>query len=141
MSRDHRVHIESDAASGCPAVEFLAVIRSQSFSGLQDPRRAATWRCQRNPRGAAWKTGTQTHDHDADGSSHRLRSVAGPVHHGQGRRAVRRLGGVQARTQRTLPNQALDCVDHKHGPNRKLDQIPVENPVSITGGSGSYPDR
>lgn len=51
------------------------------------------------------------------------------------------LGGVQARTQRTLPNQALDCVDHKHGPNRKLDQIPVENPVSITGGSGSYPHR
>ena len=49
--------------------------------------------------------------------------------------------GVQARTQPTLPNQALDCVDHKHGPNRKLDQIPVENPVSITGGSGSYPDR
>ena len=79
--------------------------------------------------------------HDADGSSHRLRSVAGPVHHGQGRRAVRRLGVVQARTQRALPNQALDCVDHKHGPNRKLDQIPVENPVSITGGSGSYPDR
>ena len=51
------------------------------------------------------------------------------------------LGGVQARTLRTLENQALDCIDHKHGPNRKLDQIPVENPVSITGGSGSYPDR
>ena len=46
-----------------------------------------------------------------------------------------------ASDQRTLPNQAFDCVDHKHGPNRKLDQIPVENPVSITGGSGSYPDR
>jgi len=51
------------------------------------------------------------------------------------------VGRVQARTQRTLPNQALDCVDHKHGPNRKLYQIPVENPVSITGGSGPYPDR
>jgi hypothetical protein len=51
------------------------------------------------------------------------------------------LDGVQARTQRALPNQALDCVDHKHGPDRKLDQIPVENPVSITGGSGSNPDR
>jgi hypothetical protein len=41
----------------------------------------------------------------------------------------------------TLPDQARDCVGHKHGPNRKLDQIPVENPVSITGGSGSYPHR
>ena len=46
-----------------------------------------------------------------------------------------------ATDQRTLPNQAFDCVDHKHGPNRKLDQIAVDNPVSITGGSGSYPDR
>jgi hypothetical protein len=44
-------------------------------------------------------------------------------------------------TQRTLPNQALDCVDHQQGPYRKLDQISVENPVSITGGSGAYPHR
>ena len=51
------------------------------------------------------------------------------------------VGCVQDHTQRTLPNEAVDCVDHKQGPNRELDQIPVENPVSITGGSGTYPDR
>src|SRR5580765_6998188 len=39
------------------------------------------------------------------------------------------------------PNQAFDCVDHKHRPTRKLDEIPVDNPVSITGGRGSYPHR
>ena len=32
-------------------------------------------------------------------------------------------------------------IDHKQGLNRKLEEIPVENPVSITGGSGSYPHR
>ena len=42
-------------------------------------------------------------------------------------------------TNATEPS--LDCVDHKHRPNRKLDQIPVDNPVSITGGSGSYLGR
>ena len=73
----------------------------------------------------------------ADRPLRRVRLVIAvlPIH------ACRQLGGVHARTQRTLPDQALDCVDHKHGPNRKLDQIPVENPVSITGGSGSYPHR
>jgi uncharacterized protein (TIGR02246 family) len=50
------------------------------------------------------------------------------------------LDGVQARPQRALPHQALNRVDHEHGPDRKLDQIPVENPVSITGGSRSNPD-
>ena len=83
VSRDHRVHIEAAAARSFPAVEFLAVVGGQPFSGLQNRRRAATWRCRRDPRGAAWKTGTQTHDHDPDGSSHALRSVAGPVHDGQ----------------------------------------------------------
>jgi len=45
-----------------------------------------------------------------------------------------------ATDQRTLPNHALDCVDHKHGPNHKLDQITVDHPISITSGSGSYSD-
>lgn len=26
----------------------------------------------------------------------------------------------------TLPNHTLNCVDHKHGPDRKLDHITVE---------------
>ena len=70
VGSDHRVHVEPDAAGGFPAVEFLAVIRGQPFSGLENPRRAATWRCRRDPRGAPWKTPSQTHDHDPDGSSH-----------------------------------------------------------------------
>jgi hypothetical protein len=82
---DHRVHVEPFSASGYPAVEFLTVIGGQPFSGLEDPRHAATWRCRRNTRGAAWKTRSQTHDHDPEGSLHGLRSLAGAVHDGQGR--------------------------------------------------------
>ena len=40
-----------------------------------------------------------------------------------------------------LVNQALDCVDHEQGSNRKLDQISIDHPVSITGRSAAYPDR
>jgi hypothetical protein len=48
---------------------------------------------------------------------------------------------VEMPAERPAANRALDCVDHEHGPDRKLDRIPVENPVSIAGGSGSYPHR
>jgi hypothetical protein len=68
------------------------------------------------------------------GSSSWNTPPTGPAHWSGSR--ARRSGWAWS-----LPNQALDCVDHKHGPNRKLDHIPVDNPVSITGGSGSYPDR
>ena len=78
MGGDHRVHVEPDTAGGSPALEFLAVIGGQAFSGLEDPRPAATWRCHRDPRGAAWKTRSQAHDHDRYGSLHALGSVAAP---------------------------------------------------------------
>ena len=38
-------------------------------------------------------------------------------------------------------HHALDCVDHQQCPDGELDQIPVEDPVSITGGSGPDPHR
>jgi hypothetical protein len=87
---DHRVHVEPFAARGFLAVEFLTVIGGQPFSGLEYPRRAATWRCRRHPRGTAWKIRSQTHDHNPDGSLHALRSVAGAVDDRQGRPDVRR---------------------------------------------------
>ena len=90
MRRDHGVHVVADAASGYPAVEFLTVIGRQPLSCFESPRRTATWRCHRDPRGAAWETRRQAYDHDPDGSSHALRSVAAAQHDGQGRPAVRR---------------------------------------------------
>jgi hypothetical protein len=73
-------HIDDDAACSKG---------SQPFSCFESPRRATTWRCHGDPRGAAWETDCQTYDHDPDGSSHALRSLAGAQHHGQGRPAVR----------------------------------------------------
>src|SRR6187402_830766 len=40
-----------------------------------------------------------------------------------------------------LPNEGVDRIDHQHGPNGELEEIAVEDPVSITAGSRSYPYR
>jgi hypothetical protein len=53
VGRDHRVHVESDPASGYLAVDFLTVVGGQPFLGLENARRAPTWRSHRDPRGAA----------------------------------------------------------------------------------------
>src|SRR3954471_13411217 len=40
-----------------------------------------------------------------------------------------------------LMNQAVDRVDHEHGPNRKLHDIAIDHPISIANRSAAYPDR
>ena len=109
--------------------------------GLNDGRQAG--REDRDRRGVVGSRGPAGARTGRCGLSQR----AGPARPVPGRLSRRLPAGIRGRVRAAPlivsfePKSALDSVDHTHGPNRERYRVPVENPVSITRGSGPYPHR